>query len=193
MEQTRGNLSTPHAATGVTHVSLFLERDLRTHLDLLKPGVDAWVRQQQGSNKRYHNPHSHSRECRCAVGQSVCACNMREGPRWVPELWLNDWALSHTWFVRTTKSCGVGTLTTSVMGLNCPIAPRDHRHKRMGCFCQCHFQAHLREPKDSNTTPSDPEPDIQNSRSTEQTEPCCPSRVCHFPKHVTLYACLIWL
>lgn len=27
------------------------------------------------------------------MGQSVCARNMREGPHWVPELWLNDWAL----------------------------------------------------------------------------------------------------
>jgi len=33
------------------------------------------------------------------------------------------------------------------------------------------------EPEDSNTTTSDREPDVQNSSSTEQTEPRYPSRV----------------
>ena len=74
--------TTPHATTGVTPASLFLGRDLHTRLDLLKPDVGAWVRQQQGCQKKYHDLHSHSREF--AVGQSVWACNMCEGPHCVP-------------------------------------------------------------------------------------------------------------
>ena len=54
--------STPHATTGVSPCSLFLGRNLRTHLDLLKPNVGARVVSQQDKQKAYHDRHGRYRE-----------------------------------------------------------------------------------------------------------------------------------
>ena len=170
--------TTPHATTGVTPASLFLGCDLRTHLDLLKPDVGARVRQQQGCQKKYHDLHSHSREF--AVGQSVWVRNMREGPRWVPatvverlgpisylirvhnqELWRR-----HVDHIRD--------------GVELPHSTECSPSQEDGAFLSVSFPSTSEvtsEPEDSNATPSDREPDIQNSSSTDQTEPRYPSRV----------------
>ena len=73
--------STPHPVTGVAPSSLFLQRTLRTRLDLLRPDVGAKVRKHQGQQKDCHNRHSTARTF--TVGQGVWVRNFRDGPRWV--------------------------------------------------------------------------------------------------------------
>ena len=48
--------NTPHPTTGVAPSSLFLQRTLRTRLDLLLPDVGAKVRTHQGQHKDYSAP-----------------------------------------------------------------------------------------------------------------------------------------
>ena len=71
----------PHATTGVSPSSLFLGRNIRTHLDLLKPNDGARVMSQQDKQKAHHDRHSRCRELE--IRQPVWARNFRKGPRWV--------------------------------------------------------------------------------------------------------------
>lgn len=74
--------STPHATTGVSPSSLFLKRQLRTRLDLLRPSTKTTVLQKQAQQKESHD--SRARERQWFVGQSVMVRNLRPGPAWVP-------------------------------------------------------------------------------------------------------------
>ena len=77
-----GYRSTPHATTGRTPASLFLQRDLRTRLHLLRPSFEEQVVDHQATQKKYHDQHSRTREL--VVGQSVMAKNFATGVKWVP-------------------------------------------------------------------------------------------------------------
>ncbi len=73
--------ATPHATTGVPPAELFLKRQLRTRLDLLKPSVEGHVHDKQLEQKKYHDQHAHQRSF--VVGQLVLAKNLRDGPKWL--------------------------------------------------------------------------------------------------------------
>ena len=73
--------STPHATTGVPPCTLFLNRTLRTRLDLLTPSIGARVKDKQTQQKKYSD--QHRKERKLSIGQTVWARNFREGPRWV--------------------------------------------------------------------------------------------------------------
>ena len=77
-----GYRTTPHSTAGVAPSTLFLGRDLRTRLDLLRPDIGKHVHMQQSRQKALHDQHARDREF--SVGQSVWTRNMREGPCWVP-------------------------------------------------------------------------------------------------------------
>ena len=74
--------SSPHATTGVTPCSLFLNRQIRTRFDLLKPDIESRVTEKQSQQKATHDQHAKSRQFH--VGQSVMVKNLRPGPKWVP-------------------------------------------------------------------------------------------------------------
>ena len=74
--------STPHATTNQTPAALFLGRELRTRLDLLKPSIARQVEEKQASQKEKHDRHAREREFH--VGQQVMVRNLRPGPAWVP-------------------------------------------------------------------------------------------------------------
>ena len=63
--------STPHSMTGVSPAKLFLKRQLRTRLDLLRPSLERKVAPKQAEQKYYHDAHSKAREF--IVGQAVLA------------------------------------------------------------------------------------------------------------------------
>ena len=67
---------TPHLTTGVTPSSLFIGRELRTHLNVLSPDVEGRVLDRQATQKANHDKHSHARELR--------ARNFHDGSAWVP-------------------------------------------------------------------------------------------------------------
>ena len=73
--------NTPHATTGVSPSSLFLQRGLRTRLDLLRPDIGAQVCKSQGKQKDHHDKRSHPRAFH--IGQQVWTQNFRDGPRWL--------------------------------------------------------------------------------------------------------------
>ena len=74
--------STPHATTGCTPISLFLKRELRTRLDLLKPSLSDQVIQKQTTQSDHHNVHARMREF--DIGQAVMIRNFRGQPKWLP-------------------------------------------------------------------------------------------------------------
>ena len=74
--------STPHSTTGVTPSSLFLQREMRTRFDLLRPDREAEVSRKQERQKRDHDRHSSARQFK--VGDLVMVRNYRPGPDWVP-------------------------------------------------------------------------------------------------------------
>ena len=61
--------STPHATTGSSPAKLFLQRELRTRLSLVKPDVTSHVIRQRGKMKMHHDKHAKFREM--AVGDTV--------------------------------------------------------------------------------------------------------------------------
>jgi len=74
--------TTPRATTGVTPCSLFLQRSVRTRVDLLKPNRRSHVLSKQSQQKSAHDRRAQDREW--FIGQSVMVRNLRPGPDWVP-------------------------------------------------------------------------------------------------------------
>ena len=61
---------------------MFLDRELRTRFDLLRPDHDAEVARRQLKQKEQHDRHSSTRQF--SVGDLVMTKNYRTGPDWVP-------------------------------------------------------------------------------------------------------------
>lgn len=73
--------TTPHALTGEAPAVLFMGRNLRTKLDILKPNIGKRVeeKQQDQELRPSHNP---TREL--PISQAVVARNYRTGDKWIP-------------------------------------------------------------------------------------------------------------
>ena len=74
--------STRHSTTRETPSKLFLGRELRTWLDLLKPDCQNQVLIKQSNQKQQHDQHARNRVFE--VDQKVMVRNMRPGPAWIP-------------------------------------------------------------------------------------------------------------
>jgi hypothetical protein len=74
-----GYRATPHSTTNRTPSQLFLNRELRTHLDLLKPDVSRNVAQEQASQMLHHDKSAKAREFQ--AGQAV----------WVRDVLRKQW------------------------------------------------------------------------------------------------------
>ena len=68
---------TPQATSNTAPSSLFLNRVLRTWLDLIKPNIDCYVGTKQANQKSYHDQHATDREL--FVEQNVTAKNPING------------------------------------------------------------------------------------------------------------------
>ena len=73
-----------HSTTNRSPCSLFLQRELRTRLDLMRPESERSVMDKQASQKKDHDRRSKLHTLQ--VGDSVMAKNYREGPQWMPGL-----------------------------------------------------------------------------------------------------------
>lgn len=73
--------STPHSTAGISPAKLFLKRQLRTRLDILRPSLERKVAAKQAEQKNYHDAHSKAREF--LIGQTVLAQNLQGEPKWL--------------------------------------------------------------------------------------------------------------
>ena len=74
--------TTPHSTTNVTPAELFINRNIRTRLDLIQPNIESTVTKAQGMQKAQHD--TKAKETRYMIGENVMAKNYRNGPKWVP-------------------------------------------------------------------------------------------------------------
>ena len=74
--------TTPHSTTNVTPSSLFLGRNIRTRLDMVRPDVSQTVFEKQASQKQNHDRHVRPREF--VVGQKVMVKSFKPGPNYLP-------------------------------------------------------------------------------------------------------------
>ena len=74
--------SLAHSTTNSLPCMLFLKRQIRTRLDLLRPNANSKVTQKQAEQKKAHD--EHSRERTLFIGQRVMARNYKAGPVWIP-------------------------------------------------------------------------------------------------------------
>lgn len=75
--------STPHSTTGVTPCKLFLQRDIRTRFDLLRPDYERKVCEKRAKQVAHHNQHAKMRQFH--VGQKVMVKDMRPtDTKWIP-------------------------------------------------------------------------------------------------------------
>ena len=72
---------TPHSTTGQSPAELMFRRKLRTRLDLLKPNLEAQVRNQQARQKASHDLHAKAREF--MPDTKVYVQNFGSGPPWL--------------------------------------------------------------------------------------------------------------
>ena len=68
-----------HSTTGVPPCNLFLNRDLRTGLDLMFPNVRR-VEEKQENQMKYHDSHACARDL--TIGQQIMVRNFGQGPCW---------------------------------------------------------------------------------------------------------------
>ena len=80
--------STQHATTGTSPAKLFLQRELRTRLSLVRPDLATHVSCQQGKMKMHHDKHAKFREI--SVGDTVLARDHLSGKRWQPGIVVQD-------------------------------------------------------------------------------------------------------
>ena len=73
---------TPHSTTGCSPAKLFLQRELRTRLSLVKPDTATVVSSSQSRMKSYHDQHAKIREFHS--GQPILARNYRPNGKWQP-------------------------------------------------------------------------------------------------------------
>lgn len=73
---------TPHATSNEAPCALFLQCQVRTRLDLLRPAVDAQVANKQADQVTHHDRHAKARSF--AVGEQVMVKTFRPGPGWIP-------------------------------------------------------------------------------------------------------------
>ncbi len=73
--------TTPHVTTNRSPSVLFLKRELRTRLDLLRPDTAIAVGEKQAAQKWAHDRRAKPREY--SIGDSVLAKNYRNGPKWM--------------------------------------------------------------------------------------------------------------
>ena len=74
--------NTAHATTNRSPSELFLKRELRTRMDLLRPDSSVKVAEKQAEQKQQHDSHSAQRSYK--MGDTVMARNYRKGPKWLP-------------------------------------------------------------------------------------------------------------
>ena len=74
--------STTHPTTGYTPAKLFLGRELRTRLSLVKPEAQSTVIMAQGKQKDYHDLHAKYREF--YPGDAVLIKDLRKDKTWWP-------------------------------------------------------------------------------------------------------------
>ena len=74
--------STPRATTGSSPCKLFLNREVRTRLTLIKPDLARRVLNQQGKMKQHHDMHAKSREMEICA--NVLARNHLTSQKWQP-------------------------------------------------------------------------------------------------------------
>ena len=72
----------PHATTNEMPSQLFMGRNIRTILDLLKPSCHKRISDKQAQQKADHDRHARRRELQ--TGQQVMVRNLRPGTPWVP-------------------------------------------------------------------------------------------------------------
>ena len=72
---------TPHTTTNVAPCELFLNRSVRTRLDLLKPDIKRNVGWKQAQLKSDHD--GSKQETKMHVGQKVMVQNYRDGTKWM--------------------------------------------------------------------------------------------------------------
>ena len=73
--------TTPHSTTNSSPCELFMQRSLRTQLDLLRPELEETVCHKQAEQKKGHDHHTRRREF--FIGQRVLVRNLRDGPHWL--------------------------------------------------------------------------------------------------------------
>ncbi len=84
--------STPHATTGRTPASLFLQRDLRTRFNLLRPTCENQVLAKQAKQVQQHDQHAQAREL--MAGEEIMARNYGSGDKWVPGVVIQKYRTS---------------------------------------------------------------------------------------------------
>ena len=73
--------TTPNSTTGQTLAELFLNRRVRTRLDLIRPDLGRKVFNKQSDQKTRHDKSSSEREF--ALGEQVLVQNFRGEPKWL--------------------------------------------------------------------------------------------------------------
>ena len=94
-----------HATTGAPPCKLLMNRELRTRLDLLRPGCEKSVLDKQAVQKSSHDRRANVQEF--VVGDRVFARNLRPGPEWVPSTILE--VLGPVTYIVETDEGGNGT------------------------------------------------------------------------------------
>ena len=74
--------TTPHATTDASPSELFLQRQLRTRFDLLKPDHKGLIASQQATQKKHHDGHTKLRSL--VVGSPVMVRDFRHHSKWIP-------------------------------------------------------------------------------------------------------------
>ena len=113
--------STPNSTTGRTPSELFLKRQIRTRLDLLKPNVSEVITHSQSQQKYHYDKQTKMRTFE--VGEHVLVQNFRGAPKWLPGVIVGT-AGNVSYQVKVGSQIWNRHVDQLLQGTSSPITPR---------------------------------------------------------------------
>ena len=159
--------STPNTTTGRTPSELFLKRQIRTRLDLLKPSISETITHNQSQQKHHYDKQTKMRTFE--IGEHVLVQNFRGAPKWLSGVIVGT-AGNVSYQVRVGSQIWNRHVDQLLQGTTSPITPRSSSPDIIPCPTE-----------DTDILPDTSEAENDTASSTSETTSSPVSQESRYP------------